>query len=191
MITKRFIILSLVILTGCSNPPAPKETVRTDSHATRNKPTVKAVADYWIISSFAAKEGDTEGRKFVRFVNEGSFSDSTQTSKYLYAEVLMDKKNAGIFLHKLKKSGPVEQFSDPVRIQMTSSSGQELQMTSRRRWNKSGGILIEGNNNDYSQLRIFLLQNSGTVTVEIRGSGSDIYHFNMFLDGFSDSFTRL
>jgi hypothetical protein len=39
--------------------------------------------------------------------------------------VLVNKNNAGIFLHKLKKSGPVEKFSDPVQIKMTNSSGEE------------------------------------------------------------------
>ena len=64
-------------------------------------------------------------------------------------------------------------------------------MTSTRRWNSSGGILIEKNNNDYSQLRIFLLQNKGTVTVEIKDSGTKIYQFNINVDGFADSFASL
>jgi hypothetical protein len=64
-------------------------------------------------------------------------------------------------------------------------------MTSTRRWNSSGGIMIERNNNDYSQLRIFLLQNTGIVTVEIRESDSDVYYFGLNLTGFSDAFSKL
>jgi len=188
----RITFLFLVILAGCSNPPAPKEKTVTNNYNTNPKAsTVKPAANPWTISSFAPKEGETEGRKFVRLVTEGTFSDSTQSKSHLYAEVLVDKQNAGIFLHKQKKSSPVEIFHGPVLIKMTNSSGQELHMTSTRSWNKSGGILIERNNNDYSQFRIFLLQNKGTVTVEIKDPGTKIYHFSINTDGFNDSFTKL
>ncbi len=190
---KKVLFLLLVILAGCNNSPAPKaKAVKPGALVKRDASTVvKPEANLWTINSFAQKEGEPEVRKFVKFVTEGDFSDSTQTNAYLYAELIIDKIHAGIFLHKLKKSNAPEKFSEPVQIKMTNSSGKELQMTSTRRWNSSGGILIERNNNDYSQLRIFLLQSSGTVTVEIRDSGSDIYHFSIDTDGFSDSFSKL
>jgi hypothetical protein len=189
---KRVILLFLVILAGCSNPPAPKEkAVTNDSHVKRKASTINPASNPWTINSFAPKEGEKEGRRFVRFVTEGNFSDSTQTNGNLYAEVLVDKQNGGIFLHRQKKSSPVETFNGPVLIKMTNSSGQELQLTSSRSWNKSGGILIERNNNDYSQFRIFLLQSKGTVSVEIKDSGTRIYNFSINTDSFSDSFTRL
>jgi len=56
---------------------------------------------------------------------------------------------------------------------MTNTEGQEFQMTSIKRWNSSGGIMIERNNIDYSQFRIFLLQSKGIVTVEIKDSGPE------------------
>ncbi len=189
---KRAILIFLVILTGCSNPPASKDIKsRTASPVKSKASTVKPAANPWAISSFAPKEGETEGTKFVRLVTEGNFSDSTQNNSYLYADVIVSTASAGIFLHELKKSNPVQKFNDPVQIKMTDPSGQELQMTSTRSWNKSGGILIERNNNDYSHFRIFLLQNKGLITVEIKTSGNKIYHFSINADGFGDSFTRL
>ena len=189
---KRIIFLFLFFLAGCSNQPSPKEvTVKTDSNVKHKASTPKPAANLWKINSFAANEGETEGRKYVRFVTEGDFSDTTQNNSYLYAEVLVDKIHAGIFLHELKKSSPAEIFSEPVQVKMTNSSGQELQMTSTRRWNSSGGILIERNNNDYSQFRIFLLQSKGAVAVEIRDTGTKLYNFSINADGFSDSFNKL
>ena len=188
----RLIILSLVILAGCGNPPAPKGKAAGTNYRFRHKEsTLKPEVNYWKVNSFAPNEGEKEGRKYVRFETGGNFSDSTQTKSYLYAELLVDKTNAGIFLHKLNKSGPAENFSEPVQIKMTNSSGAELNMTSNRRWNSSGGILIERNNNDYSQFRIFLLQSTGIVTVEIRDSGGIIYYFRINAYGFSESFSKL
>jgi len=188
---KKLTFLILVILAGCSNPPAPEKAVTNNAPAKPKTTAVKPVANPWTVNSFAPKEGETEGTKFVRFVTEGVFSDSTNNNNYLYAEVLVNKTSAGIFLRPLNKSNPAEKFSDPVQIKMTSSEGMELQMTSTRRWNSSGGILIEKNNNDYSQFRIFLLQNKGTVKVEVKDSGTKIYNFSINTDGFSDSFTKL
>jgi hypothetical protein len=188
---KRVLILFLILLAGCGNPPAPKEKAVRSVSRVKKTPAATAKENPWTINSFAPKEGKTEGKKYVKFAAEGNFSDSTQTGGYLYAEVLFDKIDAGIFLHKLKKSGPVEKFNEPTHIKMTNSAGTELQMTSTRRWNSSGGIKIERNNNDYSQFRIFLLQSSGSVAVEISDSGGNVYSFSMNTDGFSDSFGKL
>lgn len=187
---KKGIFLIMVILSGCSNPPEPKNTNAT-SHAKPKTSSAKPKANPWAISSFAPREGEAEGKKFVRFVTEGDFSDSTQNNNHLYADIIVNTSSAGIFLHERKKANPAEKFNEPVQINMTNSLGQELKMNSTRRWNKSGGILIERNNNDYSQLRIFLLESKGSVTVEIKDSKTKIYHFSINVDGFSDSFTRL
>jgi len=114
-----------------------------------------------------------------------------RNNNYLYAEVIVNTANAGILLRELKKSNPAMKFSEPVRIKMTDSSGQELQMTSTRSWNSSGGIMIERNNDDYSQFRIYLMQSKGTIAVEINDSGTKVYNFSIIVDGFNDLFTRL
>jgi len=187
---KKVIFLFLVIIAGCSNPPAPKET-SVKAPPAKSKPAVKPVANPWTTSSFAPKEGETEGKKFVRFLTDGDFSDSTQNKSSLFAEVIVNKESAGIFLRELKKSNPPQKFSVPVQIKMTNSEGMEILMNSTRRWNSSGGIMIEGNNGDYSQFRIFLLQSKGAIPVEIKASGTKIYHFSINADGFGDSFTQL
>jgi hypothetical protein len=138
---KRLIFLFLVILGGCGNPPEPKEKVVTNDSPAKHKPSnVKPAANPWKTGSYAPKEGETEGRKYVRFVTEGLFSDSTNNNNYLYAEVIVNTANAGILLRELKKSNPAMKFSEPVRIKMINSSGQELQLTSTRGWNSSGGM---------------------------------------------------
>jgi len=189
---KRVIFPVLIILAACSNPPAPKEKVVTNGSPAKHKPAnVKPAANPWKTGSYAPKEGETEGRKYVRFVTEGVFSDSTNNNNYLYAEVIVNTANAGILLRELKKSNPAMKFNEPVRIKMINSSGQELQLTSSRGWNSSGGIMIERNNNDYSQFRIFLLECEGTVTVEIKDPGTKTYNFSINADGFNESFTSL
>ena len=188
---KKLMILLLVFIAGCSNP-APKEIpVKPAAPSKPKASVVKPAPNPWTTGSYAPKEGETEGRKYVRFVTEGVFSDTEAGSKYLYAEVIVNTANAGILLRELKKSNPPQKFSEPVSIKMTNSSGQELQMTSARSWNSSGGIMIERNNNDYSQFRIYMLQSKGVVSVEIKDSGTKVYNFTMNADGFSDSFSKL
>ena len=191
---KGLLFLLIIILAGCNNQPAPQETKVETELAVKPAapaPSPRPAASPWTTGSFPQKEGQTEERKFVKYTTEGVFSDPAHKSSYLYAEVLIDKIHAGIFLRKLKRTNPQEKLSEPVQIKMTSNSGAELNLTSTRRWNRSGGILIERNNNDYSQLRIFLLQNTGIVTVEIRESDADVYYFGINLNGFSDAFSKL
>jgi len=187
---KRLVFLSLLIISGCSNPPAPKDVNVNPAAPVKSKPVSKP-ANPWTTSSFASKDGDSEGKNFVKISTEGDFSDSVKSNNKLYAEVLVKKSNAGIFLHELKRTNTAVKFSDPVQIKMTNSEGTEILMNSTRGWNSSGGIMIEGNSGDYMQFRVFMMQSNGPIPVEIKGSGTKIYHFTINADGFIDSFTKL
>lgn len=187
---KRSVFLFLAIIAGCSNPPPPETPVKTEPVKPRPA-VVKPAPNPWAINSYAPKEGETEGRKFVRYGTDGEFMDSSGKTSYLYAEVIVNKANAGIFLRELKKSNPPQLFSEAVQIKMMNTAGEELLMTSTRRWNSSGGILIERNNNDYSRFRIFMLQSKGLIKVEVVADGNKTYNFNINVDGFSDSFTKI
>jgi hypothetical protein len=187
---KRLVFLTMLIITGCSNPPAPKDVNLKPAAPSKSKPVSKP-ANLWTTGSFASKDGDSEGKKFVTISSEGDFSDSLKSNNKLFAEVLVKKTNAGIFLHELKKTNAAVKFSDPVQIKMTNSEGTEILMNSTRGWNSSGGIMIEGNSGDYMQFRVFMLQSKGSIPVEIKGSGTKIYHFTINADGFIDSFTKL
>jgi len=104
---------------------------------------------------------------------------------------MLNKENAGILLRKSKKSNPVEKHIGTVIIKMKNSSGIELEMISSRGWNKAGGILIEQNNNDYSQFRIFMMQSEGVISGEIRDESSAVYNFNLVATGFGDALSQL
>ncbi len=193
VILKSVSFLILFIFTaGCNNKPAPSDkSSKTGSSAKYKKITTVPAVNPWTINSFAPKPGDNDKKKYVRYVTDGTFSNSESTNGYLYAELLVDKINAGIFLHESQKTNPMEKFNGPVRISMKNSEGKELQLTSSRGWNKTGGIMIENNNNDYSQFRIFMLQSTGIINVEITDAASTLYNFKINTDGFSDVFSKI
>ncbi len=188
---KKILFPLFVFLIACTNTPAPpKKAVKKESPV-RHKTVTRTSPNPWSVRSYAPKPGESEGRKYVRYDADGNFSDTTRSGDYLHAVIFVDKINAGIFLHESKKSSPVEKFSGPVHIKLTNSDGKELRMTSTRGWNKSGGILIERNNSDYSQFRIFLLQSTGPVNVVIHDNDSSVFHFDINASGFSDAFNRI
>ena len=141
--------------------------------------------------TYPGSKGDQTTRKYVKCETDGNFSNSTVSNDYLNADIIVDKVNAGILLHKSKKSNPSEKFTGRVYITMINSAGNELKLTSSRGWNKSGGILIERNNNDYSQFRIFMLQSDGVINVEILDDSSCVYHFDINAAGFGDAFSQI
>jgi len=141
--------------------------------------------------TYSGSKTDGSTKKCVKYETNGSFSDSAVTNGYLIADIIVDKVNAGILLHQSKKSNPPQKFNGPVHISMKDGAGNKLELTSSRVWNKSGGIMIERNNNDYSQFRIFILQSEGFISVEIRDDSTSVYHFDITAVGFSDAFSQI
>jgi hypothetical protein len=189
---KKILLPLLIFFAGCTNSPVPQNTAtKADSHVKNKKTAPRTMVNPWTVNTYAAKSGESAKRKYVRFDADGNFSNAELSKGYLYAVIYVDKVNAGIFLHESGKTSPAKKFSGPVRITMTNSAGEVLKMTSTRGWNKSMGILIERNNSDYSQFRIFLLQASGVINVEIQDNDSSVYHFDINADGFGKAFSHI
>jgi hypothetical protein len=180
-----------LFLVSCNAPNPTTNTVKTKSHSKPKVVAPKTSPSPWVVKAYVDANGEPTARKYVRLDTDGTFSSSTVSNDYLHAVFLVNKDNAGILLHQSKKSNPAEKFTGLVRIKMKNSSGKELDLTSSRGWNKSGGILIEQNNNDYSQFRIFILQSEGVINVEINGDSSSVYHFDINAAGFSEAFSQI
>ena len=180
-----------LFLVSCNSPEPPASTVKPKPSAKPKPAAIKPAPNPWVIKNYTDANGNTTDRKYARFDAEGTYSDSTVLKGYLSVMIMLNKENAGILLRKLKKSNPVEKHTGAVRIKMKNSSGKELEMVSSRGWNKSGGILIEQNNNDYSQFRILMMQSEGVVSVEIRDETSTVYNFNLVATGFGDALSQL
>jgi hypothetical protein len=188
----RKILFPLILfLVSCNAPNPPANNVKAKSHSKPKAVTPKPSSSSWIVKAYVDANGEPTTRKYVRCDADGTFTNLTVSNNYLHAVFLVNKDNAGILLHQFKKSNPAEKFTGLVRIKMKNSSGKELELTSSRGWNKSGGILIEQNNNDYSQFRIFILQSEGVINVEILGDSSSVYQFDINAYGFSDAFSQI
>jgi hypothetical protein len=181
----------ILIMVSCSSPNPPANTVKSKSHPKNKSVAPNPSTGKWNIMSYPGTQGDSTAKKYVKYEADGNFSDSTASNEYLNAVIIVDKTNAGILLHQTKKSNPSEKFKGTVHISMKNTAGDQLEMTSSRGWNKSGGIMIERNNNNYSEFRIFMLKSEGVIKVEIRDDFSSVYHFEIAAAGFPDAFSRI
>jgi len=188
---KKILLLQLLILVSCSSPNPPANPVKPKSHSKHKSAASPPLKNPWNVMTYPGKQGEESARKYLKLETDGNFSNSTVSDEYLNADIIVDKVNAGILLHKSKKTNPTEKFNGPVHIMMKNSAGNELEMTSSRGWNKSGGILIERNNNDYSRFRIFMLQSDGVINVEICDDSSSAYNFTINATGFADAFNQI
>jgi hypothetical protein len=189
--TKLIPLLMILLVTACSSPNPQPPATKTKAPKKHKPAVARPVPSPWTIKSYPGGQGDQPARKYVSFETDGKFSNGTVSDGYANASVIVDKINAGILLRQSKKSNPAEKFTGPVKIRMKNSAGTELELTSSRGWNKSGGILIERNNNDYSQFRIFMLQSEGIIDVEITDNASSVYRFAIDATGFGDSFGQI
>jgi len=188
---KKILPLLLIALFSCSSPKPPVNNVKPKSTTKNKSAAPKASPGKWDITTYSGSQGETSSRKYLKFDTNGSFSNTTVKNDYLNAVIIIDKINAGILLHQSKKSSPAEKFNGPVHITLKNRTGNQLELTSSRSWNKSGGIMIERNNNDYSQFRIFMLQNDGVIDVEIHDDASSEYHFEITAAGFTEAFSQI
>ena len=188
---KKILIPLLLFIVSCNSPKPPANKVTPESHIRTRTVKSKPLPVLWQVMTYPAAQGEQTGRKYVKAETDGSFSNANTSNNYVNADIIMDKVNAGILLHRFKKANPSEKFTGHVHLLMKNSAGTELEMISSRQWNKSGGILIERNNSDYSRFRIFMLQSDGVINVEIRDEFSNIYHFDINAAGFQDAFSQI
>jgi hypothetical protein len=189
---KKILPALIILLISCSSPNPSVKPAKAKSRSKNNSATSKPLTGAWKVLTYPGANDDKTARKYVKLETDGNFSNSTVSNNYLNADIIVDKVNAGILLHQFKKSSPSQKFTGPVHIRMKNSGGNELDLTSSRAWNKSGGIMIERNNNDYSQFRIFMLQSDGMIKVEIRDdSSSSLYQFDINAAGFADAFGQI
>jgi len=189
---KKILFPVLLFIVSCTSHNPEVKSVKPKNHSKHKTVAPTRSHGPWIVKSYPGAQDKTTARKYVMLETEGVFSNSTVSNNYLNADIIVDKVNAGILLHKSKKTSPSEKFMGPVHIRMKNSGGNELDLTSSRAWNKSGGIMIERNNNDYSQFRIFMLQSDGMIKVEIRDdSSSSLYQFDINAAGFADAFGQI
>lgn len=188
---KKFIFPLFLFLVGCTSPAPNSNTVKTVPPPGPKPAVPKSLPVPWNIKTYIGANGEPTEKKYIMFEADGKFTNQTVSNDYLRAVIVMDKASAGILLHQSGKSNPVKKFTGLVRIIMKSPDGNELEMTSSKGWNKSGGILIEKNNNDYSRFRIFMLRNKGIIKVEIHDDSSSVYHFDINAVGFSSAFSQI
>lgn len=189
--TKKILFPLFILFFSCNSPAPEKSAAKPKSVSKPAPAVVKPAPNPWVVRNYVNSNGETSDRKYGRFDADGTFSDKTVTNGYLHAVILLNKENAGILLSVNNRSNPAKKFEEPVTITMKNSAGNELELSSSRAWNKSGGILIEQNNNDYSRFRIFMQQAKGTVNVNVRGDSSSVYSFNIDATGFGDALGQL
>jgi len=188
---KKILIPILLLAVSCHSPEPSASTAKPKAPSKPKSVAPKPAANPWVVKNYTKAGGESTERKYARFDTEGTFSAQDGSNGKVYVTFMLNKENAGILLYKSSKSNPLEKSTGTVIIKMKNTKGEEIELTSSRGWNKTGGILIEQNNNDYSRFRIFMLQNEGTVNVEIRDESAAVYNFNIIATGFGDSLGQI
>lgn len=142
----------------------------------------------WKIGEFVDKFGDPSGRKFIKTITTGSFSNSAATNEFLSVDLTITTRNAGLFLHEYSPDRQAEKFIGDGNVLMKNESGDKIEIKTDGDWNQQGGILISSG---YNKLLNFLKKSSGTVAVIVYDEYSSKYSFSIKMDGFNDEFKLL
>jgi|GEM_PF-6510080 len=156
---------------------AKRDSLRTALAAVRSK-TKALLNRNWELGTFVDNFGDPTHEKYLISATEGIFSNSATQGSYLWAEIILTKKQAGILLHEYRPTSPPNKFIGGVQIQMKNEKGEKIVINTSGEWNQSGGIKI--NNyigdfyiGDFKQFKSFLDRSSGNVKVVIRNPTDD------------------
>jgi len=176
-----------------------KKAINDSLIKAKSDSTVKAEAERqaylnrpWKLGTFSDNFGDKTNEKYIETQVDGSFSNSATSDSYLFAEVLLKKNGAGIFLHEYNKSGASEKFIGNAQVQMKNSDGKKLVINTSKEWNHSGGILIENFiSNEFSNFKSFIKNSKGEIKVVIFDDYSSVYQFTIDATGFAEEFSKL
>ncbi len=160
------------------------------------KEELNAIFGKWELKSFVDNFGDpTKDQYLISFV-EGKFSNSATSNSYLFVEVLITKKSAGIFLKEYDVARPPQKFNSSVQIQMKNEKEEKLILNTSGVWNQSGGIRLDNNIGDYyhgtfKKFKDFIVKSSGPIKVVILDDYSSVYNFSIIPGDFNDKFSKL
>jgi hypothetical protein len=167
----------------------------TNSVSSKN---LEVLSNAWIVGTFIDEYGESTDKRFIKTGVVGHFSNSATSNGYLFAEVLLHKEAAGIFLHEYEMTNPAEKFIGTARIKMKNSLGKELEIFTGSEWSQEGGLLIanftavEGAEDyDFSNFRKFIKRSEGEIKVVIYDKYSSTYRFNLSAGGFNEAYNSL
>jgi len=200
---KRLFVISLIIvsllLSSCDFVAKPTDRLRSDSLILAKYDSLKAVTEKpWHIGTFVDNFGDPTKEKYVKTTADGYFSNSAVSDRYLFAEVLLKKNVAGIFLHEYDKNDPPVKLIGGFQIQMKNEAGQKIVINSSGEWNQKGGLKITNISDcnesyclDFSNFRNFIKKSVGVVKVVIFDDYSSVYRFDIDANGFIEEFSKI
>lgn len=162
----------------------------------KSKEELNAIFGKWEVKSFVDNFGDPTKDKYLVSFMEGKFSNSATSNSYLFVEILMTKKSAGIFLKEYDVTRPAQKFTSSVQIQMKNERDEKLILNTSGVWNQSGGIKLDNNIGDYyhgtfKKFRDFIAKSSGPIKVVIFDDYSSVYNFSINPSGFKDKVSKI
>ncbi len=143
----------------------------------------------WKIDQFVDDFGEKKGDKYLFTLSDGQFSNSATSDSYLGVKILVEKKDAGIFLHEYSYDRPAAKFIGSGKIRMKNQDDKELTIFSYSEWNQKGGLLVTGS--DFNKLKKFLIESKGLIKVAISDEYSSSYQFNIDANWFDVEYKNI